>query len=241
VQNKNGKKMTILSAKNIHVYYGSRHAVKDVSIDVERGDYLCVVGANGSGKTSLVKALLGLVPLKSGTVERKNCAIGYLSQQSAVQRDFPASVFEVVLSGCLRKKNFCPFYSKSDRREAVKQLERLGMSALVRVPYRNLSGGQQQRVLLARALCAGSDLLVLDEPVTGLDPAVTDELYELIRNLNRTERIAVLMVSHDVRRAVLNASRILHMNTTALFYGSSDDYRSTDLYRTMCAVETCCG
>lgn len=232
--------MTILSAKNVNVCYGNRQAVRDVSFDMERGDYLCVVGPNGSGKTSLVKALLNLIPLKSGFVERTNCAVGYLSQQNPVQRDFPASVSEILLSGRLRHKGFRPFYSKDDRLKAEKQAERLGITGLLKQPYRNLSGGQQQRVLLARALCAGSDLLVLDEPVTGLDPAVTDELYELIRTLNKNDRIAVLMVSHDVRRAVENASHILHMHTHPLFYGSSDSYRTTDLYRTMCAVETCC-
>ncbi|WP_428770395.1 ATP-binding cassette domain-containing protein [Treponema sp. HNW] len=232
--------MTILSAKHVHVCYGSRQAVRDVSFDMEQGDYLCVVGPNGSGKTSLVKALLNLIPIKSGAVERTNCAVGYLSQQHAVQRDFPASVFEILMSGRLRHKGLRPFYSKEDRLEAEKQAERLGIQNLLKQPYRNLSGGQQQRVLLARTLCAGSDLLVLDEPVTGLDPAVTDEFYELIRNLNTNDRIAVLMVSHDVRRAVENASHILHMHTRPLFYGSSTAYRTTDLYRTMCAVETCC-
>lgn len=230
----------MLSAENICVSYGSRKAVENVSLAIERGDYLCIVGANGSGKTTLVKTLLGFIRPKSGQVNRGNCAIGYLSQQNAVQRDFPASVNEVVLSGRLRQNSLMPFYSKADRAAAAERLERLGIQQLGKLPYKNLSGGQQQRVLLARALCAGSDLLVLDEPVTGLDPSVTDELYAVIRALNQKEKTAVLMVSHDVRRAVANASRILHMNTAALFYGSTEEYTKTDLYRTMTAVETCC-
>ena len=230
----------MLSAENICVSYGSRKAVENVSLAIERGDYLCIVGANGSGKTTLVKTLLGFIRPKSGQVNRGNCAIGYLSQQNAVQRDFPASVNEVVLSGRLRQNSLMPFYSKADRAAAAERLEQLGIQELGKLPYKNLSGGQQQRVLLARALCAGSDLLVLDEPVTGLDPSVTDELYAVIRALNQKEKTAVLMVSHDVRRAVANASRILHMNTAALFYGSTEDYKKTGLYRTMTAVETCC-
>jgi len=232
--------MAILSAENICVSYGSRKAVENVSLAIERGDYLCIVGANGSGKTTLVKTLLGFIRPKSGQVNRGNCAIGYLSQQNAVQRDFPASVNEVVLSGRLRQNSLMPFYSKADRAAAAERLEQLGIQQLGKLPYKNLSGGQQQRVLLARALCAGSDLLVLDEPVTGLDPSVTDELYAVIRALNQKEKTAVLMVSHDVRRAVANASCILHMNTAALFYGSTEEYKKTDLYRTMTAVETCC-
>lgn len=230
----------MLSAENICVSYGSRKAVENVSLAIERGDYLCIVGANGSGKTTLVKTLLGFIRPKSGQVNRGNCAIGYLSQQNAVQRDFPASVNEVVLSGRLRQNSLMPFYSKADRAAAAERLEQLGIQQLGKLPYKNLSGGQQQRVLLARALCAGSDLLVLDEPVTGLDPSVTDELYAVIRALNQKEKTAVLMVSHDVRRAVANASCILHMNTAALFYGSTEEYTKTDLYRTMTAVETCC-
>ncbi|MGI5172894.1 metal ABC transporter ATP-binding protein [Treponema sp. OMZ 840] len=232
--------MTILSARNINVSYGARKAVENVSFDIKKGDYLCVVGANGSGKTTLVKTLLGIIQPDSGYVNRKDCAIGYLSQQNAVQRDFPASVREVVLSGRIKQSIRHPFYSRSDKQIVMRRLEQLGILSLARLPYKHLSGGQQQRVLLARALCAGSDMLVLDEPLTGLDPAVTDELYGLIRSLNKKEGIAVLMVSHDVRRAIANASHILHMNTKALFYGSVEDYKATDLYRAMTFVEVCC-
>ena len=157
--------MVVLSAENISVYYGNYKAVDNVSVSLAKGDYLCVVGANGSGKSTLIKTLLGLIQPKSGTVKHNDCAVGYLSQQNTVQRDFPASVREIVLSGCLRTKGYKPFYSKSERQAADFQLERLGIAHLAHSAYRNLSGGQQQRVLLARSLCAGSDVLVLDEPV----------------------------------------------------------------------------
>ena len=214
--------MVVLSAENISVYYGNYKAVDNVSVSLAKGDYLCVVGANGSGKSTLIKTLLGLIQPKSGTVKHNDCAVGYLSQQNTVQRDFPASVREIVLSGCLRTKGYKPFYSKSERQAADFQLERLGIAHL------------------ARSLCAGSDVLVLDEPVAGLDPEVTDELYSLIRTLNRDEKTAILMVSHDVRRAVANASHILHINKQVLFYGSAADYQKTQLYHKMTAMEICC-
>jgi zinc transport system ATP-binding protein len=170
------------------------------------------------------------------SISKSNWKIGYLPQQSSIQRDFPASVWEVVLSGCI-KKNL--FYTKDDKKMADMQIEKLGLSGIAKKSYRDLSGGQQQRVLLARALCAGKDLLVLDEPVTGLDPVVTDELYSTIRELNQKEKIAVIMVSHDVNRAVQNATHILHMDRKPLFFGTSADYEKTELYKTMTNVEVC--
>jgi zinc transport system ATP-binding protein len=207
-----------------------------VNFSINSGDYLCIVGANGSGKTTIVKATLGLLPLNKGKISKSQWKIGYLPQQSSIQRDFPASVWEVVLSGCI-KKNL--FYSKEDKKMADMQIEKLGLSGIAKKSYRDLSGGQQQRVLLARALCAGKDLLVLDEPVTGLDPVVTDELYSTIRELNQKEKIAVIMVSHDVNRAVQNATHILHMDRKPLFFGTSADYEKTELYKTMTNVEVC--
>ena len=190
------------------------------------------MGENGSGKTTLLKGLLGLLCARSGSITygdglRQNM-IGYLPQQTIVQKDFPASVYEVVLSGCLNRRGLRPFYSAAERRIADANIERLSIAGLRRRSYRELSGGQQQRVLLARALCATEKLLLLDEPVTGLDPVVTAELYALIRQLNQ-EGVTIIMVSHDINCAMHNAGKILHMSTHVLFYGSSEEYQKSAL------------
>ncbi len=222
--------MALIECKNVSVNYGSFEACKNVSFSIEKGDYLCVVGANGSGKSTIVKSILGLVKIKSGKIifNRKNT--GYLPQQSNIQRDFPASVKEIVLSGCL---------NGTDKSVADEQIKKLNIQNIAQKNFSSLSGGQQQRVLLARALCAAKDLIILDEPVTGLDPIVTDEFYEIIRKLNKEEKIAVIMVSHDIHRAVQNATHILQMNKEVLFFGSSEEYQKTEFYKSMSNVEVC--
>ena len=197
--------MNLIKCENVCVNYGTFEACKNVSFSLKKGDYLCVVGANGSGKTTIVKAVLGLQQIKSGKIIFDRKCTGYLPQQNNIQRDFPASVKEVVLSGCVGKL----FYSKKDKENAKKQIQRLGLEEIENKSFSELSGGQQQRVLLARALCAAKDLIVLDEPVTGLDPVVTDELYSIIRKLNKEDGIAVVMVSHDVHRYFINNVSIL--------------------------------
>lgn len=232
--------MNLISAKNITVNYGNFCAVKNVSLTINSGDYLCIVGANGSGKTTLVKTILGLISNYSGKIEKNIISCGYLPQQNAIQRDFPASVLEVVLSGCIAdKKGFKIFYSKKDKEKAFAQMEKLQIMDLAKKTFAELSGGQQQRVLLARSMCAADKLLILDEPVTGLDPIVTDELYSIIRKLNRDDNLAVLMISHDIHRAVQNATHILHMNTESLFFGTAEEYEKTELFTQMSSVETC--
>lgn len=232
-----GKK-ELISCRNVSVNYGSLTAVKDVSFSVNKGDYLCIVGANGSGKSTLVKTILGLCNPASGEIV-KNCnGIGYLGQQNAAQRDFPATVREVIMSGCV-SRNKLPFYSSAEKQRAKEQIYKLGLEKLTKKSFRELSGGQMQRVLLARAFCAASELLVLDEPVNGLDPIITDELYSTVRSRNRDEGLTVLMVSHDIHRAVQNATHILHMNCNAAFFGTSEDYKKTPLYNQMTSVETC--
>lgn len=229
--------MLIADCQNVCVQYGSFEACQNVSFSINSGDYVCIVGPNGSGKTTLVKSLLGLLPIKSGTIHLDRHCTGYLPQQHNIQRDFPATVREVVISGCTGGKSV--FHSKSDRMNAEFQMKRLGLEKNASKPFSALSGGQQQRVLLARALCAAKNLLVLDEPVTGLDPEITEELYSIIRKLNREEHIAVLMVSHDIHRAVQNATHILHMNKTPVFFGTAHDYQNTPLYKTMTQIEVC--
>ena len=228
--------MKSLDCQNVTMGYDGCLAVNDISFDLEQGDYLCIVGENGSGKSTLVKGILGLLkPMKGNIVFNgiKQTEIGYLPQQTIVQKDFPANVFEVVLSGCLNRRGLLPFYSKKEKSRADDNIIKLGINELKKKSYRDLSGGQQQRVLLARALCATEKLLLLDEPVTGLDPIMTSDLYNLINKLNHEEGITVIMVSHDIDSALQYGNKILHMDTKAAFYGLKQDYLSTDICRRM--------
>ncbi|MCI9164188.1 MAG: metal ABC transporter ATP-binding protein [Lachnospiraceae bacterium] len=208
--------------------YENQDAVIDLSIAIEPGDYLCIVGANGSGKSTLVKGLLGLLAPTAGTLtvseQLRQGGIGYLPQQTAAQRDFPATVYEAVLSGTLSRRGNRPFYSLKEKRLAKQSMERMGITQLRAKCYRELSGGQQQRVLIARALCATEQMLILDEPVTGLDPSAIQEFYHLVRELNQRDGITVVMVSHDVRGVIREANKILHMQQRALFFGTAADY-----------------
>ncbi len=190
-----------------------------------------MVGENGSGKSTLIKGLLGLLKPTAGTLtvaeELKRGGIGYLPQQTAAQKDFPATVQEVVLSGTLSRRGNRPFYSAAERKLALGNMERLGITSLNKKCYRELSGGQQQRVLIARALCATEQLLILDEPITGLDPSAIQDFYHLIRKLNREDGITIIMVSHDIRNVVTQADKILHMQQRVLYYGAADGYRKS--------------
>ena len=222
----------LLECRKVVMGYDGAAVVNSVSFELERGDYLCIVGENGSGKSTLLKGILGLIPLRGGSVGfsdgLKRTDIGYLPQQTQAQRYFPATVREVVLSGCLNGSRG-PFYSSADRNLANKNMEKLSVTDIARRSYRELSGGQQQRVLLARALCAAKELLLLDEPVTGLDPVVTAEFYCLIKKLNRDSGIAVIMVSHDIECAVENANKILHLGERGVeFFGTTEDYLKSD-------------
>lgn len=225
----------LLECRKVVMGYDGAAVVNSVSFELERGDYLCIVGENGSGKSTLLKGILGLIPLRGGSVGfsdgLKRTDIGYLPQQTQAQRDFPATVREVVLSGCLNGSRG-PFYSSADRNLANKNMEKLSVTDIARRSYRELSGGQQQRVLLARALCAAKELLLLDEPVTGLDPVVTAEFYCLIKKLNRDSGIAVIIVSHDIECAVENANKILHLGERGVeFFGTTEDYLKSDAGR----------
>jgi len=227
--------MALIACKDASFAYEGRAAVSGLNFAVCGGDYLCVVGENGSGKSTLVRGLLGLMPTSAGSVVvgdgLKPDETGYLPQQTAVQRDFPAGVYEVVLSGRLASRGLRPFYSRADRAIADENLRRLDIWPLRDRCYRELSGGQQRRALLARALCAAKKLLVLDEPAAGLDPAATQELYRLLASLNRGSGLAVVMVSHDIRGAVKYAGRILHLNNAQAFFGTAGDYLRSDVGR----------
>lgn len=216
----------LIICKNAALGYEKKPIIENLSFTVCEGNYLYIVGENGSGKSTLVKSLLGLNPLISGEIkwcgDIKPTQIGYLPQQTVVQKDFPASVWEIVLSGCLSKSGLRPFYNKAEKETAQKNIERLGIADLSDKCYRDLSGGQQQRVLLARALCAADKLLLLDEPVTGLDPVATADMYALINTLNKNG-ITIIMISHDTEAAVKYASHILHI-ADEVFFGTKEDY-----------------
>ena len=219
--------MPQIKCENVSLSYDGNVIVSDLDFEVNEGDYLCVVGENGSGKSTLIKTLLGLKSPNTGKVIYSDGLlqneIGYLPQQTNAQKDFPASVYEVVLSGCLNKVGAKPFFTKNEKAAAEKNIERLGITNLKKRCYRELSGGQQQRVLLARALCATEKLLLLDEPTAGLDPKVTADFYSLITALNKSG-ITIIMVSHDISAATAFSSHILHMSHKPLFFGTTADY-----------------
>ena len=229
---KRGYTMPQITVENLSLGYDGIPVVENLSFTVHKGDYLCIVGENGSGKSTLIKTLLHLKAPISGHIKEGDGFfhkhIGYLPQQTSVQRDFPASVYEIVLSGCVSRMGIRPFYTKKEKELAYNNMKRLGIDHLSDRCYRELSGGQQQRVLLARALCAMGDMLLLDEPVAGLDPKVTSELYEIINELNKNDGITIIMVSHDVN-AIQFASHVLLVDASHHFFGTVEEYRSSRL------------
>ena len=219
--------MAQLTCQKLCVGYDGKFVLQDLSFQVFAGDHLCIVGENGSGKSTLMKTILGLQPPISGRILtgdglRKN-EIGYLPQQTQVQKDFPASVREIVLSGCQGRCGSRPFYNREEKKLAADAMEKMQVAPLAKRCYRTLAGGQQQRVLLARALCATQKMLLLDEPVSGLDPKVTAEMYALIQKLNYEDGITVVMISHDLNAALQYASHILHIGD-AVFFGTKAAY-----------------
>ena len=224
----------IFECKDVTLGYENKVVAKNLNFKIDQGDYLCVVGENGTGKSTLIKTLLGLIKPLNGeviaNVQGKNHkGVGYLPQQTQAQKDFPASVWEVVLSGVLNNDHRCPFYNKKDKAEAEKNMEKLNILDLKKRCYRELSGGQQQRVLLARALCATDSVLILDEPVTGLDPAASMEFYETIKDLNKKENVTIIMVSHDIKNALNYATHILHLEQENDFFGTVEEYKKSNV------------
>ena len=217
-----------LICKNLKLGYEGTVVTENLNFTVSSGDYFCIVGENGSGKSTLIKTLLKLRESMDGEIITgdglKRNEIGYLPQQTVVQKDFPASVREIVLSGCLNRCGMRPFYNAGEKALAEENMRKMDITHLAKRCYRELSGGQQQRVLLARALCATRKMLLLDEPVAGLDPKVTQEMYELIHKLNKDDGITVIMVSHDICAAIRYATHILHIEKHPLFFGTKEDY-----------------
>lgn len=226
--------MSQLICRDVALGYDGETVCEHVNFKVDSGDYLCVVGDNGSGKSTLMKTLLGLRSPVSGEIIKGDGlavgSIGYLPQQSELQRDFPATVREVVLSGCVGNLGHRFFYSYADKLRAHDAMKRLGICDLADKPYSTLSGGQQQRTLLARALCAARKIILLDEPVSGLDPVSTSEMYELIRSLNRDEGLTVIMITHDVLAALKYATCVLHMGEHPEFFASVAHYRQSPIF-----------
>lgn len=233
--------MSLIKCDNVSLAYDGVAIVTELDFEVNKGDYLCIIGENGSGKSTLLKTILGLNKCSSGSITfgdgLKQTQIGYLPQQTAAQRDFPASVYEIVISGCLNRRGLKPFYSKSDKQLADKNINLLGITSLKNCCYRELSGGQQQRVLLARALCATGSIILLDEPMTGLDPIVSAELYSIIKQLNNNG-ITVVMVSHDISNALKYASHILYMGQSKHYFADTQTYLRSSYGRNFFGGET---
>lgn len=218
----------LLACRDVSLGYERQQVLSHLDLSIRAGDYLCIVGDNGSGKSTLLRGLLGLLPPIDGEIwrapELRRGAIGYLPQQTQAQRDFPATVYEVVLSGCLNQRGTRFFYSAAQKSNALMNMGKLGILELKDDCYRDLSGGQQQRVLLARALCAASSLLILDEPITGLDPAAAQDLYKLLSYLNEKEGMAIVMVTHDLKAALQSAKTVLHIGRDGCFLGTAAEF-----------------
>lgn len=219
--------MSQIICQNLAIGYDGKAILKDINFSINEGDYLCIIGENGSGKSTLMRTLLHLQQPVSGNIllgdGLQSNEIGYLPQQTAVQKDFPASVREIILSGCQNRCGLRPFYNRAEKRQAAEMMEKLQITHLSNRCYRELSGGQQQRVLLARALCATKKILLLDEPVSGLDSKVTEEMYQIIETLNRKDKITIVMITHNINDSVKYASHIMHIGKN-VFYGTKQEY-----------------
>ncbi len=222
--------MRLIHCENVSLAYEGKTVVENLCMEVHAGDYLCIVGENGSGKTTLMRALLGLKKSAGGSITFENGIthrdIGYMPQQAAAKEDFPATVLEVVRSG-LRGSTWRPFFTAAEKARLQKALALLEIEDITGCAFRELSGGQQQRVLLARAMCATEKLLLLDEPVAGLDPTMTKQLYALIQKLHKNG-ITVIMISHDIPAAAQYATHILHLQHEPLFFGTAAAYVGSD-------------
>lgn len=224
--------MKLIECKKLNIGYGNKVICKDINVTIEKGQYICVIGENGSGKSTLLKTILGLNKPLAGKVifdkEFKSNTIGYLPQQTDIQKDFPATVWEVVMSGFLGKMGLRPFYRKCEKDRAYKILEELDIALLAKKSYKELSGGQQQRVLLARALCATDDMLIMDEPVNGLDAKTIKKFYAIIRKLNVENGLTIVMVSHNVDKVINYATHVIYLKNKMEFFGTKEEFLQSE-------------
>lgn len=219
--------MSLIDIKNLSLGYDGNIVLKNVNLKIEENAFLCVVGPNGSGKSTLIKGILGLIKPISGTITFNNLKqnfIGYMPQETKVDSNFPASVLEIVLSGTLNKKRMSLFYTKEDKKLAIKNLKILGIENLKNKHFSELSGGQRQKVLLARSLCATSKLLILDEPSNNLDSKSKKNLYDILTNLNKNYNITIIMITHDLDHNNLIGNKILSLREDDIFYGTTEDF-----------------
>ena len=223
--------MIKIKCSDVALGYEGQVVTEGLNFEVREGDYLCIIGENGSGKTTLMNAILGLKKQSAGKIAMhglKRNQIGVLPQQNPVSKDFPALVEEVVVSGCINRCAKGGFMSRDAKRIAFENMEKLGITPLASLPYRDLSGGQRQRVAIARALCAAEKMLVLDEPTSGLDAKSTADIYALISDLNKRHGMTVLTVTHDIRAALKYGTKILRINKDSIFFGTPEEYSLLD-------------
>ena len=217
--------MVQIECRDLSLGFEGQVVVEDLNFVVNRGDYLCIIGDNGSGKTTLMKTLLGLNKPIKGLIRfsDEKTQIGYLPQQNTLQKDFPATIEEIVMSGFVGKNAHKPFYSRQLKLEAMDNMKKVQVDEFKDRPFFSLSGGQQQRVLLARAPCATRDILLLDEPVSSLDRNSALNMYELIKKLNK-EGTTIIMITHDLEDVIDDASHILHIGKD-VYFRSREQYR----------------
>ncbi len=220
--------MSIVKLTNVSLGYNSNKVISNLSFIINEGEYVYIIGENGVGKSTLIKGILGLMKPSSGTIKYNGIEqkeIGYLPQLSTSMQNFPASVHEVVLSGTLNSRGVLPTYSKQNKELVEKVLKQLNINNLKHKSFKELSGGQQRRVLLARAMCSTAKVLIMDEPITGLDPKASKDFYELVYKLNKEHKITTIVVSHDIKAALKYADKVLHLTAKEYFYGEVEECR----------------
>ena len=203
--------MSIIKIENMSFgYTNSYETLSNINMEINEGEFVTIIGENGSGKSSLIKCILGLNKVQKGKITVKN-RIGYLPQMTEIQNNFPATIEEIVLSGTIPQNIKKIFYTKEDKKKAEETMKKLNLYDMRKKCFYELSGGQRQRVLIARALCSTDQVLLLDEPVNGLDPKIVTGIYEMLYNLNKNQGLTIIMVSHDIDRSIQYSTRVIEI------------------------------